>query len=425
MLPSRPRQARVPLGRQYRKLWTAATISTLGDGVYLTALPLLAASLTRDPFQVSLVNFAGWLPWLLFGLLSGALVDRLDRRSVMWTVDAARFAMVGGLAVAVALDRAGIPLLVAAGFLLGTGQTLFDTASQSLIPALVSRDQAALERANSRLYATTTVGQSLAGPPAGGFLFTVATWVPFAADAVSFVASSALIASIRGRFASGRAADGPPTRLRAEIAEGLAWLAHHRLLRALALMVGGANLGATAGEAILVLFAQERLGLGSVGYGVLLTGQAVGGLAGSAVASRISQRIGAGTTLIATVFAMAGALLGIGVTSSVWLAGTMLAIVGAVATIFNVIGVSLRQALVPDALMGRVVGTYRLVALGVIPLGSLLGGVLGRSFGLPAPFLAGGALLIAIGLLGLPVVNNQTVRAARLAGDGAGSPTQP
>jgi MFS family permease len=272
MFPSRLRSGRASLGGQYRKLWSAATISTLGDGIHLTALPLLAASLTRDPFRVSLVNLAGGLPWLLFGLVSGALVDRLDRRRVMWTVDAARFALVGALAAAVALGWASIPLLVAAGLLLGTGQTLFDTASQSLIPAVVSRDQAMLERANSRLYATTTVGRSLAGPPAGGFLFAVAAWVPFGADAVSFVASSALIAAIRGRYAPSRAG-APRTRLRAEIAEGLAWLAQHRLLRTMAIIVGAANLATAAGMAILVLFAQERLGLGSVGYGVLLTGE--------------------------------------------------------------------------------------------------------------------------------------------------------
>jgi MFS family permease len=424
MFPSRPRSGRASLGGQYRKLWSAATISTLGDGIHLTALPLLAASLTRDPFQVSLVNLAGGLPWLLFGLVSGALVDRLDRRRVMWTVDAARFALVGALAAAVALGWASIPLLVAAGLLLGTGQTLFDTASQSLIPAVVSRDQAMLERANSRLYASTTVGQSLVGPPVGGFLFTVAAWVPFGADAISFVASSALIAAIRGRYAATRAG-APRTRLRAEIAEGLAWLAQHRLLRTMAIMVGAANLAGSAGLAILVLFAQERLGLGSVGYGVLLTGEAIGGLAGSVVASRISQRIGAGTTLMATIFAMAGALFGIGVTSTPWVAGTMLAVIGAIVTIFNVVGVSLRQALVPDALIGRVVSTYRLVALGMIPLGSLLGGLLGRAFGLRAPFLVGGVLLVAIGLLALPLVNNRTVQAARAAAEAGRSPTQP
>ena len=129
------------LGRDFAKLWLAQGVSNLGDGVYVTALPLLAATLTRDPLPVSAVMFAEWLPWLLFGLLAGALLDRWERRRVMWMVDAARLVVVGGFAAAVLVGWASIPLLMATGFLLGTGQTLVDTASQTLIPALVSRDR--------------------------------------------------------------------------------------------------------------------------------------------------------------------------------------------------------------------------------------------------------------------------------------------
>ena len=136
---------RVAGGTGFARLWGAAGVSNFGDGVYGTALPLLAATLTRDPLLVSLVSFAEWLPWLLFGLLSGALLDRWDRRRVMWTVDAARFAVVGGLAVAVLAGEASIVLLGIVGFLLGTGQTLVDTGSHSILPALVSRDPERLE----------------------------------------------------------------------------------------------------------------------------------------------------------------------------------------------------------------------------------------------------------------------------------------
>src|SRR6266511_2217802 len=264
-------RGRTDPGPGYHKLWTAAAVSTLGDGVFLAALPLLAATLSRDPLQVSLVAFAGWLPWLLFGLISGALVDRWDRRRVMWTVDAVRLALVGGLGVAVLAGGATIPLLATIGFLLGSGQTLFDNAAQSLIPTLVSRDTQRLERANSQLYGAQTVSQNFAGPPAGGALFALAASVPFLADAVSFAASSTLIATIRGSFAPqrpvGTAAEEPRASLRADIAEGLRWPVAHRLLRVLAVMVGMMNLAVMAGEAILVLFAQEELGLGSVGYG--------------------------------------------------------------------------------------------------------------------------------------------------------------
>jgi MFS family permease len=193
--PYRP-SVKVAGGTGFAKLRAAQGISNLGDGVYGTALPLLAATLTRDPLLVSLVSFAEWLPWLLFGLLSGALLDRWDRRRVMWTVDAARFAIVASLAVAVLADQASIALLAAVGFLLGTGQTLVDTGAHPILPTLVSREAQRLERANGRLVGTQVVTQELAGPPVGGFLFSAAAWIPFAVDAVTFATGSALVARI-------------------------------------------------------------------------------------------------------------------------------------------------------------------------------------------------------------------------------------
>src|SRR6266511_3748521 len=361
-------------GPGYHKLWTAAAVSTLGDGVFLAALPLLAATLSRDPLQVSLVAFAGWLPWLLFGLVSGALVDRWDRRRVMWTVDAVRLALVGGLGVAVLAGGATIPLLATVGFLLGIGQTLFDNAAQSLIPALVTRDTQRLERANSQLYGAQTVSQNFVGPPAGGFLFALAASVPFLADAASFAVSSALIAAIRGRFAPERAAEAPRLGLWVDIAEGLRWLLGHRLLRTLAVMVGLMNLATMAGEAILVLAA----------------------------------------TLL-----MAVAWLVFGVGSNAWIGAAMLAIAGGTGVVFNVVGVSLRQAIVPDRLIGRVVSAFRTLAYGAVPAGAILGGAVARTLGLRAPFLLGAAVLAAAGLLALPVVNNRTIQAARVAAEAA------
>jgi Na+/melibiose symporter-like transporter len=213
---------------------------------------------------------------------------------------------------------------VAGGFLLGTGQTLVDTAQQSIVPALVSRDPARLERANGRLQGTQIVANQLVGPPAGGFLFSVAAWIPLAVDAVSFGASSALIATIEGQF--GRPPTGPGVppaagpagrpSLRAEIAEGLRWLLAHRVLRTLAVMVAVINLLGVAHDAILVLFAQERLGLGSVGFGLLLTGSAAGGVLGSVVAPWLSRRLGAATILLGGFVFEGAATFGVGLTSS-------------------------------------------------------------------------------------------------------------
>jgi MFS family permease len=409
------------LGAGFARLWAAAAISNVGDGIYATALPLLAASLTRDPFAVSLVTFGEWLPWLLFGLVSGALLDRWERRRVMWTVDAARFAVVGGLAAAVVLDRASIALLAAAGFLLGTGQTLVDTAQHSIVPALVSRDPARLERANGRLQGTEIVANQFVGPPAGGFLFSLAAWIPLAVDAVSFGASSALVAAIKGRFSrppgtavpgtAGAAARRPS--LRAEIAEGLRWLLRHRLLRALAVMVAMINLLGSAHDAILVLFAQERLGLGSVGFGLLLTGSAAGGVLGSVVAPWLSRRLGAASILLGGFVFEGAATFGVGLSSSPWVAGPLLGVTGLVIVAFNVVMGSLRQALTPDHLLGRVISTFRLFSYGAVPLGALLGGVVARTFGLRAPFLLAGVAVPVVALLSLPVVNRRSIADAR------------
>ncbi|HZD74119.1 MAG TPA: MFS transporter [Actinomycetota bacterium] len=413
------------IGTPYQKLWSASAVSTLGDGVFLVSLPLLAAELTRDPLPVSLVSFAGWLPWLLFGLISGALVDRWDRRVTMWRVDAFRFAVVGGLGLVVLAGWASIPLVCAFGFLLGTGQTLFDNAAQSLIPALASRDPRRLERANSQLYGAQMVSQNFLGPPAGGFLFGLANAVPFLVDAVSFLASSAMIAAISGRFAPQRPPGSGRPSLRAEIGEGLRWLGRHRLLRALSLLVAVMNLSFMAGEAIMVLFAQDVLGLTNLGYGLLLTGFAGGGVLGTLLATRIGRVVGTGTLLVLTSLVGAASWLGFGVNSTAWVGGLLLVMESTSGMVFNVVGVSLRQAIVPDHLIGRVVAAYRTLGYGAIPLGSVLGGVIGKTLGLRAPYLFGGALVAVSALLALPVVNDRAVQAARDSAESLHPATEP
>jgi len=401
------------LGGAYRRLWTASAVSTLGDGMYLAALPLLAATLTRDPLAVSVVTVAGWLPWLLFALPAGALVDRLDRRRVMWTVDAARAAVVGALTVAVLAGWASIPLLAVAGFLVGAGQTLVENAAQAMVVAVVGRDPRRLERANGRLVASLTVGQQLAGPPLGSAAFALAPWLPFLADAASFGAGAALVASIKGRFRPDRNAGAAGPGLRAEIGEGLRFLFGHRLLRAAVLLVSASNLAFMAGEAILVLFATEELGLDGRGYGLLLAAVALGGLPGSLLAHRIAERVPPGPLIVGGVLAGAATMAGFGLATDPWPAGVAYAATGFVWGVWNVTLLSLRQAIVPDRLMGRVVGAIRLIGFGSIPIGALLGGVVARSLGLRAPFLLGAAVLALAALAAAPVITTGAIRAAR------------
>jgi MFS family permease len=403
------------LGVEYRKLWTASTISNLGDGVTLVAGPLLAASLTRDPLLVGGLSFAQRVPWLLFPLISGALVDRLDRRRVMGYADAARTVLIGTIGVAALLGWASIPLLYVVFFLMGTLETLFDNASQAIIPALVSRDR--LERANSRLYATEIISNQLAGPPLGGFLFGLAVAVPFFLDAGTYAAAAALVLALRGEFRPKRLEDAPPTTLVAEIGEGLRWLWSHRLIRTLAIMLGVFNMTFAATDAILVLFAQDVLGLGGFGYGVLLSSTAVGGLIGSLTADKIVAWLGPGRTLQASVLISTLVLTLVAFSESAVVVWAVFLLVGISVVVWNVITVSFRQAVVPEDIFGRVNSVYRLLGWGGLSIGALLGGFLARGFGLTAPFWFAAVVLAMMFLITVPFVNNRTVGAARESGE--------
>ena len=387
----------------------------MGDGVTLVAGPLLAASLTRDPILVAGLTFAQRVPWLLFPLISGALVDRLDRRRVMGYADAARTALIGAMGVAVLLGWANLPLLYVIFFLMGTLETLFDNASQAIIPALVSRDH--LERANSRLYVAEIVSNRLAGPPLGGLLFGLAVAAPFLLDAGTFAAAAALILALRGEFRPERPHGAPPTTLMAEIGEGVRWLWNHGLIRTLAIMLGVFNMTFAATEAIFVLFAQDVLGLGSFGYGALATSGAVGGLIGSLTADKIVAWLGSGRALQAAVLISAVVLAVVALSESAFVVWAMFLLVGITVVVWNVITVSFRQAVVPQDIFGRVNSVYRLLGWGGLSVGALLGGLLARSFGLTAPFWFAAVVLAMMFFITLPFVNNQTMSKARESGE--------
>ena len=399
------------LGPEFRKLWTANAISNLGDGVTFVAGPLLAASLTRDPLLVAGLAFAQRLPWLLFSLVSGALVDRLDRRRLMATVDVARCLLLGLLGVAVLLDAATIPLLYAVFFAVGVAETLFDNASVSILPSVVARER--LPKANGRLLGARVVAEDLAGPPLGGVLFAAAAAVPFLLDAGTFAAAAALVAAMRGRFRVERPEEAPPTTLRSEIAEGVRWLWRNRLLRILALAIGLMNVTLMATASILVLYAKERLGLGPAGYGLLFSSMAVGGIAASLVVERIVGWLGPATTMRVGLLIEASTHLVLALARSPLVVGAILALFGFHAITWNVTSISLRQELVPERLLGRVNSAYAVFSSGGTALGAVVGGLLARRFGLTAPFWCSFVTMTLLVLVAWPILSTGTVRAAR------------
>lgn len=398
-------------GTNFGKLWTASTVSFLGDGVTLAAGPLLAASVTRDPVLVAGVAVAQQLPWLLFSLPGGALVDRLDRRRVMWISDAVRCAAIGFLGGAVLLDLASLPILYAAFFVLGAATVPFSAASTSILPSVVTRE--GLAGANGRLFGAQVVAGQMVGPPLGGLLFASSTSLPFLVDAGSFVAASALVLAMDGTFRATGLQEAPRTTLRAEISEGFAWLWGHRLLRTLAMALGVMNLTSAATIAVLVLFAGGRLGLGSVGYGLLLSSLAVGGVLGALCAGRVVGWLGAGTTMRGGLLVEASTSAVIALSHNTYVVGTMLALFGFHAIVWNVVTISLRQELVPDGLLGRVNSSYRLLGMGGAAVGALLGGLLAKGFGLTAPFWFAAASVAVMTIVSWRTLGNGTVTAAQ------------
>lgn len=401
---------RARLGAGFRTLWSASAISNLGDGVRLTALPLLAASLTRDPGQVAAVTAATWLPWLVFSLIGGAVVDRADRARLMRDAQALRFVVVVGLALAVVGGWASMPVLYLAAFLIGAGEVLVDTAAQALVPRLVARDD--LERANGQVMAAQTTANDFIGPPVGGFMFALGPAIPFWADAASFGLGAVLLQRLRAFAPDERVPAASPTSVRADIGEGLRWLRGNPLLLALAIASGSVNFFTTFFDSLLVLYVLEILDLGPQGFGILLTGFAAGGLLGSLAASRVAAVIGRAYANAIAIAIVGVTVLGLGATSNALVAGALLFVTGFVAVIGNVVLVTLRQALVPERLLGRVTSAFRMLGYGTIPLGALAGGAVASAAGLRVPFYISGVVLLVIAGSLPRWVNRGTIEAA-------------
>ncbi|MFD4153151.1 MFS transporter [Streptomyces hydrogenans] len=404
----------------FGRLWTAQTVSSLGDGVSHAALPLIALTLTRDPMALAVVTAAGTLPWLLFGVLGGALVDRWDRRRTMWVADAARAVLLAIPAAAAALDALSIPLLATVAFLLGLGGLFFDTAATAYLPDLLGRDPVLLERANSRLRGAQTAMSGFAGPPAGSALLALGRAVPLLADAVSFLLSAVLVRSLPA--APARSAPEARESLLGQARAGAAYVFKDRLLLGLALRPAVGNVAFLAVETVLALFAHDRLGIDTYGFGLLLTAEAAGGLLGAAIASTLGRRLGTGTALTCTAAVEGLAILGLAAAPNAYVAGLALAVCGAAMGATMVLAPSLRQAVVPAHLMGRVASTSRMLAMCAAPLGAFLGGWLAATHDIRTPLYAAAVLLLAMTAVTASMTTDRRVEAALSAASPPAAP---
>lgn len=379
------------VARGLGRLLASTGVSIAGQGMVIAAVPLLAASLTREPLGVSITVAATYAAWLVVGLPAGTLVDRWPRRATMVAADLARVVLLAGMALAVWTHHANLPLLVVMVFFVGVAGCFFDPAAQAAVPAIVGRDAKALASANSRLWSLDLVGRSLVGPPLGAALFAVAAVLPFAANAATFAMSAVLLT---GLTQLGRPSNGgvPHPPVRQALAVGVVYLVTHRKLRALTLGMAAFNLVYNVAYATLVLFAQDRLGVSDRGFGLLLAMLAVGGLAGAWLAPRLSGLLSIKKLYAAGLAVQAAAWLVVVVAESAIVAGACLAGVGVASMVVTVIGGAARQSLTPDELLGRVTAGTRVVGIGTAVVGSLLGGGVAARGGLGQPFLVAGAL---------------------------------
>jgi MFS family permease len=390
------------LGSAYWRLWWANAVSYAGDGALVSALPLFAVTVTKDPRLISLVSAAIFLPWLLLSLPAGAIVDRHDRVGLMWRSQAFQFAVMSVLTVLIVTHTAGIAALAAAGFLIGCAEVVYSNAEQSALPALVPADL--LPRANGNQQVVLTIGETFAGPPLGSALFAVRAALPFGLDAVSFAGSAALVAGLPRTAQPRPQQPGSDQRMRAQIAEGVRWLARHRLLRTVALLLGASNFSSQMGQATLVLLATQTLHVGTRGYGLLWTAAAVGSVLGGLVNPAITRRLGLLRSLTLAMAAFAATDVGIGLAPDFAVAAALMACNGFFVTMWNVVTVTLRQRIVPPELLGRVNSVYRMLGWGLMPLGALAGGFIAHAAGLRAAYIVGGVLSGVALLAALPVL---------------------
>lgn len=389
--------SRVRLSRNFRLLWAATAVSNIGDGMRLIALPLLATSVTTDPRLIAGVVVADRVPTLLFILPSGAWADRLDRRQLRMRLDAARAMVMLALVGFVVTDRISIIVIYAVAIVLASAETVVDTSSSALVPAMVEKSE--LERAYGLLSSTELATNGLIGPPLAGLLFGLAMVVPFIIDAASFAGAALIMVFVTGTYApsDGEAAQGSMTH---GIIEGFHWFWRHRLLRNLAVVSTALGTVSIISGAIFVLFARETLGLSNFGFGLLLVPGAIGGIAGSMLARRLTilpLRIVLSLSIVLSGLAnwIMSAL------SVPVLVGLLIGLDAAAGLVWHVLTVSLRQRIVPNELLGRVGASYRFLIYLGIPFGALAGGFLANAFGIRTTLAISGIGLTTIGL-GIP-----------------------
>jgi hypothetical protein len=382
------------LGRNFRWLVASSWVTNLGDGITLAAGPLLVASQTHNPLTVAMAAFLQRLPWLLFGPYAGVVADRLNRRAIVITTGFVRASILLLLTASILAHRVDVAVVLAALFLFGVNETFGDTTTATLLPMLVGN--ADLGIANSRAVAGVIVWNQMAGPPVGAALFATGMALPFASESVCVLAGILLISQVRLQAHGAR---GQHARVRDDIRDGWRWLWAHAAVRTLAITIFTFNVTFGAAWSVLVLYARERLGLGALGFGLITTALAVGGLLGAGSYGWLERHVRLGVIMRGGLIIETLTHLALALTRWAWFALIVFIIFGAHASIWGTTSTSVRQRAVPAQYQGRVGSVYLTGMVGGIVVGSAIGGLAASAWGITAPFwfaFVGSAVILAV-----------------------------
>lgn len=389
-----------PLGAAFTNIFTANLASSLGDGIVRTALPLLSARLTTDPFLISLIAALALLPWLFFAIPAGILIDRIDRRRALALAQAVRTTLAVLVFVLVLTGTLTIWWLYLVVFVYGVFETVYDGAIRAVVPSIVGRPN--LPRANSRIEAGELVVQNFLSGPLTSALFAVSVLIPVGINGLVFALAGAL-ALLLPKAASGTqftAATETEPRIAwyRQFVDGFRFIMANRQLRTLWFFSTFCGIVSSAALASFVLFVLDSLAVPEPLFGVFLLTGAIGGLAGAVFTSRLKARLGTGLTMAIATTVSGLFILTTGLLPVVWAAGISFALSSGAITVWNILVMSLRQSIIPGRLLGRVHGTWRTLLWGTMPLGSLIGGLIAR-VDLVLPFIIFGALEVAASLV--------------------------
>jgi MFS family permease len=394
------------MGPAFNRMWASSIVSNLSDGILIAAAPLLAISLTDSTVLISAIGAMVMLPWLLFAIPIGVLVDRIDRRFILAGANATRSAVVGVLALLIATDQVTIYWLLVASFVIGVCEVAADTTAQSLIPQILEEKN--FEKGNSRLQISETVIQGFIGAPISGFIYAIAIALPFFINSIGLAVASLLALSIPIKYLQDVRKDDVEKEKKKFVADmkfGIKYLFNEKVLRRLVVTTASIGVCYSMGTATMVLFIIKELELPKQLFGIILTIQGLGAIAGAFMAPRLSEKFGRSNVMTFGITSSSVVLLLQGFSPNIYIFVALATFGGFAISQWNILLMATYQTVIPNELYGRIHGTRRTLVWGMMPIGSLLGGVLAH-YSLRLPMYVGGVIATTLAFLSIGFLLN-------------------